>query len=439
MDAARHLAAELGVVGFADRAHAVFGERLVEEAGPFVENGDFFVGHVGEAPDLVGLVGAGVVPVADGFEEGDDALDEGGGKDADGAEVEQIDRGIGADLVVAEMGVSVNDAVAVERHIPGLEERGGDGVAFGLRRVFGAAGHQGPAVEPGHRQEAFGGDGFDRGGDVDFRGIVEHGVVEAHLRGFARVVELLAQAFGEFGVDVVVLDGAVDAVVDGHGEFELAQVGFDGGGHVGVLQLAGDIGAVGQGGAVDLAEGGGGDGVLGEAGEAGLPGRAEFGLHAAADEGPAHGRRVGLQRGEFGGVFGGQGVGDGGEQLRDLHHRALEAAENGFEVFGVIGAVGFEAEGTFADHARGDAADGAGGAGHAAEFAEKGGTVFGHAVVSSSSMKPEMTSRPLRQNPGSEASRPKGARRSRWRLVPPARSMSRYLRWKPGWPDWKTA
>ena len=50
---------------------------------------------------------------------------------------------------------------------------------------------------------------------------------------------------------------------------------------------------------------------------------------------------------------------------------------------------------------------------------------------SSSSMKPAMTDRPLRQKAGSVASRPNGASSSEWCLVPPADSMAKYFSWKP--------
>ena len=59
--------------------------------------------------------------------------------------------------------------------------------------------------------------------------------------------------------------------------------------------------------------------------------------------------------------------------------------------------------------------------------------------ASSSSMNPEITSSPLFQNAGSDASSPNGASSSLCRFVPPARSISRYFAWKPGCPDWNTA
>ena len=50
---------------------------------------------------------------------------------------------------------------------------------------------------------------------------------------------------------------------------------------------------------------------------------AEFGLHPALDERRAHRRRLALQLHQLLGIVGGQRVGDGREQLRDFHHRAL--------------------------------------------------------------------------------------------------------------------
>ena len=88
--------------------------------------------------------------------------------------------------------------------------------------------------------------------------------VEPHLRGFAFVVEFLAQAFGEFLVDLLVLDGVVHAVIDRHRQPQLAKIGFDRTRHVGILQLAGDVGAVVQARAMHLAEAGGCCGFMAE-------------------------------------------------------------------------------------------------------------------------------------------------------------------------------
>jgi hypothetical protein len=168
-----------------------------------------------------------------------------------------------------------------------------------------------------------------------------------------------------------VLDGAVEAAVEVHRQAELAQVGLDHARHVRVLQLACDLAAVGQRGAVDLAEAGGGGGLAAEGGEARFPLRPQLSRHAPAHEGPAHRRRVGLERGELDRVLRRQRVRDGGEELRHLHQRALQPAENRREVTRVRGAVGADAEEALAGDARGDAAHRAGGARHPAQLAEQ--------------------------------------------------------------------
>src|SRR6266446_1787241 len=58
----------------------------------------------------------------------------------------------------------------------------------------------------------------------------------------------------------------------------------------------------------------------------------------------------------------------------------------------------------------------------AATLSRGAGEGFYQASASSSSMKRAMTLRPFDQKAGSAASRPKGARSSLWRSVPPARS-----------------
>ena len=140
----------------------------------------------------------------------------------------------------------MDHAVAVERHIPGAEQRLGDAVAFLLRRILGQTLHQRPAVEPGHRQQAPRAVARDRHRHMHRRIVRQHQVVKAHLRRLALVIEFLAQAFGQFLVDLLVLDGVVHAVIDRHRQTQLAKIGFDRARHVGILQLAGDVGAVVQ-------------------------------------------------------------------------------------------------------------------------------------------------------------------------------------------------
>ena len=106
-----------------------------------------------------------------------------------------------------------------------------------------------------------------------------------------------------------------------------------------------------------LAERGGRRGLMLEALELALPVGAELGLHAALDEGPAHRRRLALQLGELLDVFRRQRLGDGGEQLRHLHDRALQPAERRGEFRRVPGAVEIDPEEARAGDPRRHAAD----------------------------------------------------------------------------------
>lgn len=100
---------------------------------------------------------------------------------------------------------------------------------------------------------------------------------------------------------------------------------------------------------MDLAEAGGGGGVLFEAFELGLPVCAEFGFHAAADEGPAHWRGVRLELLERPGIFRREGFGNGGQDLPDFHQGAFEVAQGVHELLGVFFAFDFEAQIFFTD------------------------------------------------------------------------------------------
>ncbi len=106
-----------------------------------------------------------------------------------------------------------------------------------------------------------------------------------------------------------------------------------------------------------LAERGGRRGLMAEARELRLPVGTEFRRHAPPHEGPAHGRGLALQLTELGDIFRRQRLGDGGEQLRHLHDRPLQAAERGGQRRGILVAGGIEPKQPPPGDARGDAAD----------------------------------------------------------------------------------
>ena len=74
------------------------------------------------------------------------------------------------------------------------------------------------------------------------------------MTGFAVVIQLLAQAGRQFGVDLARVDGPVVSLVDGEDQFQLLEIGLDGGAHVRVLELAGEHPTVAAGRLVHLAE-----------------------------------------------------------------------------------------------------------------------------------------------------------------------------------------
>ena len=161
---------------------------------------------------------------------------------------------------------------------------------------------------------------------------------------FAPVVELLADAGADLLGDLRGVDHRVHAPVDGEDQLQLPEVRLDRRLHVGILQLAGKRDLVVGASAMHLPERSGGGGMMLEACELFLPSRAELRSHAPPDEGPAHGRRLALQLHQLGGVFGREGIRDGGHQLGHLHDRSLEAAERGGELGCVPAAIEREPE-----------------------------------------------------------------------------------------------
>ena len=163
----------------------------------------------------------------------------------------------------------------------------------------------------------------------------QHLGVEAEVPRLLLVVELLAQPGRDLLVDQAGVDRGIPAAVQAEDQPELREVGVDRGLHVRVLQLAGDRAAVVQHDLVHLAQRRRGRRLQRELGEALGPVRPELRHHAPADERLAHRRRVALQLGELGRVLGGQGVGDGGDELRHLHQRPLQAAQRLLQLGGV--------------------------------------------------------------------------------------------------------
>src|SRR3546814_2201904 len=116
--------------------------------------------------------------------------------------------------------------------------------------------------------------------------------------------------------------------------------------------------STGAGGAGNLAERGGGRRLVLEGLEPRLPAGAELAAHTALHEGPAHRRRVGLELAQFLGVPARQGIGNGGEDLRRLHQRPLEAADRRLQIRGMPAAVEPKAKVAGADNLGGEPADG---------------------------------------------------------------------------------
>ncbi len=272
--------------------------------------------------------------------------------------------------------------------------------------------------------------------------VCQHGAVQPHLCRLALVIQLLPQALAQFLVYLLMVDRVVHAVVDRHGQTKLPQVGLHGARHVGVLQLAGNIGAIRQRRAMHLPQAGGCRRFAPEPRKLAFPLGPQLACHATTHEVPAHRRRVGLQFRQFRRVLGRQRIRYGGQELRHLHQRTLKPAQDRPEIFCMRGPIGLQPEHTRTGHACGDTAHGPRSARHPAQLTDQRCVAFvarHYATASSSSINPAITSSPLAQNFASDASSPNGASSSLWRLLPPARSRSRYFVWNPGWPVWNTA
>src|SRR5215475_10315017 len=109
--------------------------------------------------------------------------------------------------------------------------------------------------------------------------------------------------------------------------------------------------------AVDLAERSSRGRMVLELRELALPVVPQLGAHAALDEGPAHRGSLALQLGKLFRIFGWQRVRDGGQELRDLHDRPLEATERHRKLRSVTITIEVEAEQTRAREAGGYAPD----------------------------------------------------------------------------------
>ena len=153
----RDRAAVAGVPGFVDHPGAVVVQGAVDVVGPDVERFDHLVGEIAETPGLVGVHREVAVVVPHRAVEVDDALHEAAVEHADAAIVEEVDRAVLAHGVVAEMRIAVEHAIAVERHVPGVEHVARNVVApfgRGLLEV-----EQRRAVEPVHGQQPPGREG----------------------------------------------------------------------------------------------------------------------------------------------------------------------------------------------------------------------------------------------------------------------------------------
>ena len=338
----RHLAAIHAVVDFLDRAHAVLHQRRIDEARPEIQHLDLVLRQIVEAPVRIGMHGQFVIAIAQRLVEVDDSGDEIRPEHPHAAEIQQIHAAIRPHRIIAEMRIAMDRAEEIERHIPGAEHVQRHIVAE-IEIVPGDR-EQRRAVEPVHGQEPLRAEfrHGDRHMHAGFAG--QHIGIERHVPGLQLVIQLLAQPGRQLFIHARGRDRLVVAFINRHGELQLLQIGLNRRLHVGILQLAGKLRAVLPGGAMHLPQRGGGRGLLSEFGETGTPVRPQLGGHAALHEQPAHRRGVGLQLLQLLGIFLGQRVGDGGENLRHLHQRPLQPAQRLLQPLGMLGAVQLQAE-----------------------------------------------------------------------------------------------
>ncbi len=138
------------------------------------------------------------------------------------------------------MRVAMDHAIEIERHVPGAEHVVSDAIAQFEVAMGLDEGDQRHALEPGHAQQAAGGKIFQGFGHLDAGLLGQHGAIEAHVFGLLAVIQFLAQARGDLGMDVFGDDGSVVAFVDGEDQAQLLEIGLHRRLHVGILQLAGE-------------------------------------------------------------------------------------------------------------------------------------------------------------------------------------------------------
>ena len=115
------------------------------------------------------------------------------------------------------MRVAVDHAVGIERHVPGAEHVRGKPVLVLLRMALPV--EQRLALQPGHGEQPV---RRMRGHNLRHvhAGLVAQQVaIESHVLGLAPVIQLLAQACGDLGMDLVGTDGGIEALADREDEF----------------------------------------------------------------------------------------------------------------------------------------------------------------------------------------------------------------------------
>ena len=235
-------------------------------------------------------------------------------------------------LVISEVRVAMNDGIGVHRCPPGPEQHLGDPVARFLRGILKRV--EPVPLQPGHGDQTGRREVRHRlrAGDEGF--VSQHVPVERHMFGLTGVIEFLAQPVGDLLDHLVGINRAVHALEQSQKCSQLADVGFHRARHVRILQLAGYLAAVMQGGFMHLAKRGGMAGFLAELRKPSFPVRAQLCPHPPLDEWPAHRRGLSLQLGKLGSIFRRQKVGHGGNHLCHLHQRSFGLAQRRRHGFG---------------------------------------------------------------------------------------------------------
>ena len=198
----RKIAASLAIAQLLDGSHPILEQRSIDETGPHVQHINRLIIKPSKPPTFIGVNGQVAVLVAQRPVEINHSTHKLWSEKANRAEIHQVYTVFRINRIVAQMRVTMDHPIEIERHIPDPKHLFGNVVARLLAGIGLEKRHHALTFKPTHGQQPVGRQIGPILWQADTIFITQHIMIKLHIHRFTLVIQLFAEPLRELVIDI---------------------------------------------------------------------------------------------------------------------------------------------------------------------------------------------------------------------------------------------